>query len=166
MDFLELVKKRYSTRSYLDKPVEKEKLDYIIECARLAPSAVNLQPWHFKVLTAGNGLSEIKECYKREWINTAPCIIVVCTNHKESWHRRADNKDFADVDAAIATEHICLAATELGLGCCWVCNFNAEQCSAKLGLEEEVEPIALIPIGYPADLPNEKKRKSTTDILF
>ena len=73
---------------------------------------------------------------------------MACTNHEESWHRRADNKDPADIDIAIAVEHLCLAATEQGLGTCWVCNFDASQCSTVLGLPEYIEPAVLIPVGY------------------
>ena len=111
MNFLELVKARYSARKYAGRSVEIEKLEYIMECVRLAPSAVNFQPWRFKIVTDEPTLKALQQCYKREWLATAPCIIVACTNHEESWHRRADNKDHADIDIAIAVEHLCLAAT-------------------------------------------------------
>ena len=113
MNFLELVKARYSARKYAGRSVEIEKLEYIMECVRLAPSAVNFQPWRFKIVTDEPTLKALQQCYKREWLATAPCIIVACTNHEESWHRRADNKDHADIDIAIAVEHLCLAAMAL-----------------------------------------------------
>ena len=121
MNFLDLVKARYSSRKYEARPVEAEKLDYIMECVRLAPSAVNLQPWRFRIVTDQETIAQLQTCYKRDWLSTAPCIIIACANHEESWHRRADNKDHADIDIAIAVEHICLAATEQGLATCWVC---------------------------------------------
>ena len=127
MNFLELVKARYSARKYANRPVEAEKLDYIMECVRFAPSAVNFQPWRFRIVTDEAVLKALYSCYKREWLATAPCIIVACVDHNESWHRRADNKDHADIDIAIAVEHLCLAAAEQGLGTCWVCNFDAPQ---------------------------------------
>ena len=105
-------------------------------------------------------------CYKREWLATAPCIIVACVNHNESWHRRADNKDHADIDIAIAVEHLCLAAAEQGLGTCWVCNFDTPRCSEVLGLPENLEPAVLIPVGYAEDEPTEKKRKPLNEILL
>lgn len=117
MNFLELVKARYSARKYANRPVEAEKLDYIMECVRFAPSAVNFQPWRFRIVTDEAVLKALYSCYKREWLATAPCIIVACVDHNESWHRRADNKDHADIDIAIAVEHLCLAAAEQGL---WV----------------------------------------------
>lgn len=166
MNFLELVKARYSARKYADRPVEAEKLAYIMECVRLAPSAVNFQPWRFRVVTEEPALKAVRQCYGREWIATAPCIIVACADHGESWHRRSDNKDHADIDIAIAVEHLCLAAAEQGLGTCWVCNFDALQCSKALGLEENIEPVVLIPIGYAEDERTEKKRKALDEILF
>ena len=166
MKFLELVKARYSARQYSNRPIETAKLNYIMECVRLAPSAVNFQPWRFRIVTDITTLKTLQQCYKREWIATAPCIIVACADHSESWHRRADNKDHADIDIAIAVEHLCLAATEQGLGTCWVCNFDVTQCSEALGLTAHLEPVALIPIGYPSAQAAEKKRKEQNEILF
>ena len=116
MNFLDLVKARCSVRSYEPRPVEQEKLDYILECVRLAPSAVNFQPWRFAVVTDPERLAALKTAYPREWIQTAPCIIVACGNHEEAWHRKPDGKDHTDVDVSIAVEHLCLAAAEQGLG--------------------------------------------------
>lgn len=165
MDFLELVKKRYSVRSYEEREIEKEKMDYVMECVRLAPSAVNFQPWHFYVVTQKEQLEKLMGTYKREWIQTAPCIIVACVNHDEAWHRRADNKDHSDVDISIAVEHLCLAAAEQGLGTCWVCNFDAKACSELMNLPANIEPVALIPIGYTSEFESpEKKRKNMEEI--
>ena len=166
MNFLELVKLRYSSRYYSDKLPEKEKLNYIMECVRYAPSAVNFQPWSFKIVTDKSELDNLYSCYKREWIKTAPCIIVACGNHEESWHRRSDNKDHADIDVAIAVEHLCLAATEQGLATCWVCNFDVTLCRQLLSLPVHLEPIALIPIGYALDDMPEKKRKNIDDVII
>lgn len=167
MNFLELVKMRYSVRSYEERPIEQDKLDYIMECVRLAPSAVNFQPWKFRVVTDKKLLDALKSVYPREWIKTAPCIIVACGDHSEAWHRKLDNKDHTDVDVAIAVEHLCLAAAEQGLGTCWVCNFDVPRCKELMDLPEQVEPIALIPIGYISETDvAEKKRKPLQEILF
>lgn len=165
MNFLELVKKRHSVRSYQNRPVEVEKMEYVMECVRLAPSAVNFQPWYFKIITDPEALKEIKTAYVREWFQTAPCVIVACADHSKSWHRQSDGKDHADVDVAIAVEHLCLAAAEQGLGTCWVCNFDVARCKEVLHLPETIQPVALVPIGYPVneDVP-EKKRKSLEEI--
>lgn len=81
MNFLELVKARYSVRNYEERPIEQNKLDYIMEYVRLAPSAVNFQPWKFAVITEKKLLEALKSAYPREWIKTAPCIIVACGDH-------------------------------------------------------------------------------------
>lgn len=165
MSFLELAKKRYSVKSYLDRPVEKEKLLQVLEAARIAPSAVNKQPWNFIVVTNENTKNKIAETYPREWFKTAPAVIVVCGDHSKSWKRK-DGKDHCNIDVAIAIDHMTLAATDLGLGTCWVCAFDAKQCHKILGLPENLEVIALIPIGYPADTaPENKNRMDISEIV-
>ena len=166
MNFLELVKMRHSVRSYQPQQVEKEKLDYIMECVRLAPSAVNYQPWHFYIIDQPEQLSAIKTAYPREWMQSAPCIIVACTDHNESWHRKIDNKDHADIDIAIAVEHLCLAAAEQGLGTCWVCNFDPSVCREVLSLEDHIEPTVMIPIGYAEEGTAAEKKRKTMEEIF
>ncbi|MDK2820730.1 MAG: hypothetical protein PWP31_695 [Clostridia bacterium] len=168
MSFLDLAKKRYSVRSYQDKPVEKEKLLQVLEAARIAPSAVNFQPWQFVVVQDEELKNKITTTYAKDWIKQAPVIIVVCGDHKKSW-RRADGKDHCDIDIAIAIDHMTLAAADLGLGTCWVCMFNAMECSKILRLPSNIEPIALLPIGYPADQVDinrhDTKRKKLEEIV-
>ena len=164
---LSLSERRYSVRSFTEQAVPDDLLNYVLEVARLAPSAVNFQPWSFIVVRDAALLERLAAVYSREWFRSAPACIVVCGHHQESWHRRSDGKDHCDIDVAIATEHICLAATEVGLGTCWVCNFDAGACREVLGLPDEVEPIVLLPIGYPADAEiSEKKRKALEDIVI
>ncbi|MGB4432042.1 MAG: nitroreductase family protein, partial [Limnochordia bacterium] len=150
--FFDLVAQRYSVRTFSQEPVEKDKILQILEAARLAPSAVNYQPWRFIVATDEDLKAEICQAYRGEWLRNAPVIIVACADHEQSWKRR-DGKDHCDVDIAIAVDHLILAATELGLGTCWVCAFDAERLHAILDLPEHVEPIVLIPLGYPGEGP-------------
>lgn len=165
MKFLDLVKARYSVRSYTNQPVEAEKLDYVMECVRLAPSAVNFQPWKFLIVESSEAKAKLCQCYTREWFATAPLYIVACADHNQSWKRRHEGKDHADVDVSIAVEHLCLAAAEQGLGTCWVCAFDAALCKNLLHLPEHMEPVVLIPLGYPADEAKEKNRKAMDDIV-
>lgn len=170
MNLLELMKKRCSIRQYdASAPVEPEKLDYLLEAMRLAPSAVNFQPWYFLVIDDADGCGRVRECYPRDWFASAPLYIVVCADHSQSWKRASDGKDHADIDAAIATEHLCLAAAEQGLGTCWVCNFDVTRCKRNFRLPEQVEPVALVPVGYPlaAAMFDEapKKRKPLSEIV-
>lgn len=164
MNFLELVKQRYSCRNYEARQVEQEKLNYILECVRLAPSAVNKQPWRFRVITNDEQRAQVQQCYNRDWINTAPMYIIASVLHDEEWVRR-DGKHHGDIDIAIAVEHLCLAATEQGLATCWVCNFDAALCKQLFALPENEEPAVIIPLGYAADELTEKKRKPLENIL-
>lgn len=170
MKVIDLIKKRCSIREYANIPIEQEKLDYIFEAARLAPSACNLQPWRFVIIQSAEGKEKIRSCYERDWFKTAPLYILICGDHTESWKRNADNKDHADIDIAIATEHICLAATELSLGTCWVCHFDTKRCIELFNIPENIEPIVIIPIGYPANSnlfdSTPKKRKSIEEIIL
>ncbi len=168
MDFLKLAKQRYSCRKYKDKDVEDDKLNMILEAGRIAPSANNSQPWIFVVVKDSN-VENLRKCYHRDWFDTAPMYIVLCANHKQSWKRR-DKKDHADVDVSIATDHMTLAATSLGLATCWVCNFDKEKVTETLSLTADYEPIAILPLGYPDDKMNEdrhdKQRKPIENIVF
>ncbi|HHV60651.1 MAG TPA: nitroreductase [Clostridiaceae bacterium] len=165
MSFIDLARKRYSVRNYKDKPVEKEKILQVIEAARYSPSAVNYQPRHFIVVTTEEMKNRISETYPRDWFRKAPAIIVVCGDHSTSWKRK-DGKDHCDIDAAIAIDHLTLAAADIGLGTCWVCAFDAAKCHQVLGLPDHLEVVALLPIGYTADdeIP-QKKRKSLDEIV-
>ena len=164
MNFLELVKNRFSCRGYQALDVEKEKVDYIMECVRLAPSAVNKQPWHFYVVDKEEDKEKLRQCYDRNWFNTAPMYIIATILHDEEWVR-ADGKHHGDIDIAIAVEHLCLAATEQGLATCWVCNFNAALCQKLFTFADNEEPAVVIPLGYPAKELKPKDRKAMDDIL-
>jgi nitroreductase len=164
MDFLELVSRRYSCRGYQPMAVEQAKLDYVMECVRLAPSAVNRQPWRFRIVSSDADRARLQQCYSREWFATAPVYVIASILHDEEWVR-GDGKPHGNIDIAIAVEHLCLAATEQGLGSCWVCNFDAELCKKLFSLADNEEPAVLIPLGYAADEPKEKKRKPMGDIV-
>ncbi len=169
MDFKDIISTRCSIRNYAPEVPSKEILEQVLEAARIAPSAVNFQPWHFTVVVTEQQLKELHKCYHRDWFDTCPACIVVSGNHEEAWHRQADNKDHTDIDVAIAIDHLVLQATDLGLGTCWVCNFDVAKVRELLALPAYMEPIALVPIGYPADniemLPQVKKRKNLDDIV-
>lgn len=166
MTFKELSEQRYSVRSYTDEPVSEEQLSYILECARLAPSAVNFQPWHFYIVTKDADRKKLHACYDREWFKTAPMYIICCILHDEEWVRKSDGKPHGNIDIAIATEHICMAATEQGLGTCWVCNFDAAMCRQSFNLPENEEPAVLIPLGHPApDAACKPKNRKAMDSI-
>lgn len=165
MNFKELVERRFSVRKYEPREVEREKLEYVLECARLAPSACNRQPWRFVVVRDRAMLRRLGGCYDREWFATAPVCIVACAADGEAWHRASDGKNHADIDVAIAVEHICLAAAEQGLGTCWICNFDCVKCDELLALPEGVRSVAMIPLGYPALAATAKSRKAPEAVV-
>lgn len=136
MDFKEICKARYSVRAYKPDAIPAETMEYIKECTRLAPSAVNKQPWKFILFTGEDDRARMQQCYDKEWFREAPAYILVCENHGAAWTRRYDEKNHADIDVAIAIEHLCLAAAEQGLGTCWVCNFRVQLCQELFKLPE------------------------------
>ena len=165
MEFSKLIAGRYSARSYTNQPVDRSLILEILETARLAPSACNYQPWHFVVINEPNNITDFQEVYPRNWFREAPVCIVICSDHSQSWKRMSDGKDFADVDVAIVTDHLILKATELGLGTCWVCNFNVTLVRKKLRLPDHIEPMVLIPIGYPNSEAPAKIRKPLSEMV-
>jgi nitroreductase len=166
MRFSQLITRRYSVRNYKSTPVENHKLEQVLGAARLAPSAVNFQPWHFIVVTQPENLAKIHLTYHREWFRTAPVIIIACADHSLSWKRSFDGKDSAEIDVAIAVDHMMLQAADLGLGTCWVCNFDTQRCAEALKLPGHIEPVVLVPLGYPEneEIP-QKKRKLLEEII-
>lgn len=167
MKFKSLVESRYSVRSYTSEPVSDEALSYVLDCARLAPSAVNFQPWHFYVISSPDARARLSQCYNREWFTTAPCYVLITACHDQEWVRKSDEKAHGDIDVAIAAEHICLAAAEIGLGTCWVCNFDAPLCSELFKLPVNESPVVILPLGHPApdSEAKPKNRKAVEDIV-
>ncbi len=164
-DFLDLCRQRHSVRSYSDTPVPESAIDYLRECVRLAPSAVNFQPWKFFLVRGEDVRRRLCSCYEREWFAQAPLYVVACRVTAEAWVRPSDNKPHGDIDVAIAVEHLCLAAAEQGLGSCWVCNFDTARCREAIHLPEGLEPVAIVPIGYPGkETAAPKKRKAAGEI--
>ncbi len=164
MDFYELIQQRYSVRSYRPDPVSDEKLQQVLEAAQLAPSAANRQPFRLIVVKTEGREQELRLIYGRDWFVQAPYVIGICTVPAEAW-RRADGKNYADVDATIAMDHLVLAAAEIGLGTCWVGAFDAKAAREVLGLPAGVEPIAFTPLGLPADQARPKKRRDLADLV-
>lgn len=164
MDFIELINKRYSVRAYQSKPVEKEKLQKVLEAAALAPTAANKQPFRFFVIHTQGRESELKRICGREWFCKAPLVICACSVISEAW-TRMDGKNYADVDTTIAMDHLILAAADQGLGTCWVAAFDPSAAREFLRLSKDEEPVAFTPLGYPADELKPKKRKALSSFV-
>ncbi len=148
MELYDVIRLRKSIRSYdTNKPVEEEKLRYILECAQLAPSWMNKQCWHFIVVTNRELILEIaKTDIINRWIKQAPVIIVACADPHLSGSR--NGIDYYIADTAIAMEHLILAATDVGLSTCWIGAFNEKKIKELLGIPPRIRVVALTPVGY------------------
>jgi len=145
LDVFETFQKRKSVRSYVQTPVPDEVLVKVLDAARLAPSAGNIQPWHFIIVRDEEKRTRIaKGCRYGRFLDESPVVIVACGDRKASprWYI---------VDTSIALEHVVLAATALGLGTCWIGMFNKEDIRETLKLPENFEIIALMALGYPGE---------------
>ncbi len=150
MEFAEIIKARISIRGYSDKPVEDEKITYVLDCARRAPSWENTQCWRFIVITNKDTITALtKTNLFNPWLKTAPVVIVACADPTDSGTH--NSIDYYTVDVAIAMEHLILAATDAGLGTCWVNGFDEEKIKKLLEIPKRIRVIALTPLGYPAD---------------
>jgi nitroreductase len=165
MTFLEIVKKRFSVRNYSPEPVEEEKLLKIFEAAKWAPSACNNQPCYSIIITDNAKKQLMRPAYNRDWFINAPVIIAVCVDMESAWCRN-DGTCYGYVDAAIVMDHITLAATELGLGTCWIGAFKRDEVKKALSLPDNVEPVVMTPLGYTNQEPTERNRKSIEETVF
>lgn len=165
MQFLELARKRYSVRAYKPDPVEDEKLQQVLEAAVLAPTPTNSQPFQLIVIHTAGKEAELNGIYNRPWFVQAPLVICAVGIPSQAWIRPRDGRNYLDVGVAIVFDHLILAATDLGLGTCWVAQFERDVARKVLGLPKDAEPILFTPLGYPADQPKEKRRKPVTELV-
>src|SRR5512140_1228548 len=141
MEYADLIAARYSVRAYRPDTVEDEKLQIILEAARLAPTAANRQPIQLVVMHTAGREQEIGKIYRRSWFVQAPLVIAICAISSLAWVRESDRFNARLIDAAIVADHFILAATNLGLGTCWIAAFNVEAARAVLQLPDEAEPV-------------------------
>lgn len=164
MGFSELIRARYSVRAYKPDPVEEDKLQQVLEAARLAPTAANRQPFRIIVIHTAGREAELKRVYNRGWFVQAPLVLCACGIPAENWVRM-DGKNYNDVDVTIAMDHLILAAADIGLGTCWIAAFDPAAAREVLNLPDGVEPVAFTPLGYPADGPRPKSRKPLESLV-
>jgi nitroreductase len=155
LKFEEVLVKRRSIRKYKNTPVLKEKIIKILEAARIAPSASHRQPWHFIVV---ENKETIRKLAKQKWAE-APVMIIGLADMEAS-------PNWCQNDLGIALEHIVLAATDLGLGTCWMGQTGREDMiRGLLGIPDHYKVVAVVPIGEPDEMPAPKERKSLDDIV-
>lgn len=161
MNFLEIAKSRYSVRDYTSQKVEQEKLDKILYAAHVAPTAANLQPVRLIIVQEDEGLNKIGKAAN---LYGAPLAIIVCSDHSKAWTRPFDRKQTVDIDASILTDHMMMEATELGLGSVWVCYFKPDVIKQEFQLQDTLEPINILAIGYSNESPADPERHATQRI--
>ena len=164
MEFYEVIKCRRSMRGFFDKEIPDAALERIGEAVALAPSACNRQPLRFEVVLNSELRKKICEIYPQPWLAQAPAIVVALGDY-DSWWKRLDGTPATDIDVAIAMEHLVLAATAEGLGCCWVCAFDVDKMSAALAVKKPWRVVAISPLGYANVPPRDLKRKEKSEIF-
>ena len=164
MDVFEAIEKRYSVRGFKPDPVEDEKLTRVLEAARRAPTAANRQPFRMIVAHTAGREEAIARVYGRSWLLQAPLVIAFVAVPAEAW-RRMDDKPYDEVDATIAMDHLVLAATALGLGTCWIAAFDPAAAREVFGLPDDVELVALTPLGYPDKASADTPRKPLEELV-
>ncbi len=169
MDFYELVRGRESIRSYdPQRQVDKETLYRILEAGRLAPSAVNYQPWRFLVISSGEMLAKVRSCYGRDWFSDAPHILVAVGLKDEAWVRQKDGYNSLETDLTIAMDHMILAAEYEGVATCWVGAYDPYMLREVLELKKNEIVYSITPLGYPKqgfEKKGSKKRKPLEEIV-
>ncbi|MDR2615423.1 MAG: nitroreductase family protein [Oscillospiraceae bacterium] len=157
------IAERRSVRSYTSAPVEEDKLLAVLEAGRLAPSAKNQQNWRFILVRDPEKLKLLFEAAdKQRSVEEAPAAIVVCAT--DSYTMLCGERT-APIDTSIALSFMLLRAHELGLGTCWLGRFRADDVKSALGIPENVEVVAVTPIGYPAETPEARPRKPFSEVV-
>lgn len=163
MDVFETISKRYSCRAYEDKLINQEKLDRVLEAARLAPSANNLQDWRFVVVTDAETRAKLAEAANnQQFVATAGAVLVACS---VSDHVMRCGQAIGPIDVSIALEHIALQAVAEGLATCWIGSFYPDKVRSVLGIPNDVAVIELMTIGYPAYRQRPAMRKPIKRIV-
>ena len=145
---LEAIEKRYSVRHYMDQPVEEDKLAEVLEAARLAPSGSNLQPWKLVVVRDRATIrSMVHAIGGQQFVEQAPVLIVACMNGVG--YNIGHRYDGAVIDITIALDHVTLQAASMGLGTCWLGNYDGNEVRALLGIPPENPVVAILALGYP-----------------
>lgn len=149
MDFRTLSAERYSLRKFSERPVEQEKLALVLEAGRNAPTAHNLQPQRILVLESAQALEKADGCTGAHF--HPPVMLVVAYDPQAAWKREDDGKNHGEIDAAIAATQMMLQAADLGLGTTYVGMFDPEKLRSAFPELAGLTPIALLPLGYPAE---------------
>jgi nitroreductase len=163
---MDIIEERKSIRSFKPQEVEEEKLNYILNAFRKAPSAKNLQPWKLVVVKDKKIIKDLAiACNDQTFLEEAPIIITACAKEDEAYGVMGGYMNSYSIDIGIALEHLILAAAEQGLGTCWIGAFKEKLVKDILSIPEDVRVVALTPVGYPAAEGDERGRKPLSKIV-
>jgi len=169
MEFSDLIASRESIRNYdPSRPVPEGVLKRILDAGRIAPSACNLQPWKFLLVSSPAMLVKVRDCYDRTWFRDAPHVVVVVGLKDQAWIRSYDKYNSVETDAAIALTHIILAAENEGVGTCWIAHFDPAKLRKALDLTPDQEIYGITPLGYQKSgfrKSGDKKRKDFSEVV-
>lgn len=164
----EAIKGRRSIRAYTSEPVSDEEIEKLIDAARFAPSAGNIQPWHFIVVKDAKNKQKLAiAALDQSFIEEASVVIVVCADETQSSQGYSSRGTtlYCIQDTAAATENILLAACALGLGTCWIGAFREELVKKALGAPPNIRPVAIVPVGHAAEKPETRSKKVLKEII-
>jgi nitroreductase len=167
LDVLEAIKERRSVRAYTDEEVSESDVERLIEAARWAPSAGNIQPWAFVVVKDVETKRKLSSATLQTLIQEAPVVIVVCADliRSSSGYGNRGVHLYSLQDTAAATENILLAAQELGLATCWVGAFRENEVAKAVKAPRNLRPVAMVAVGYPAERPAAPQKRSFDEIV-
>jgi nitroreductase len=168
MDVYEAIKGRRSVRAFKSDDVSPEIVEKLIDAARQAPSAGNIQPWEFIVVRESEIKRSLVEAASGQtFIEEAPVVIVVCANENRSsqGYGVRGKTLYCLQDTAAATQNLLLFAYSMGLGTCWVGAFREEEARKALRIPSGIRPVAIIPVGYPAEAPQPRSRRAINLIV-
>lgn len=163
MEFYDILKNRYSCRSFTDKEISDEIIDKIIEAGILSPTAVNFQPEKIYVIKSEDMLLKLKEATKYTF--DAKVIFAIGYDTNISWKRKSDGVEFGPIDATIVTTNMMNMAYSLGLGSCFVCSMHQDRVEEILNLPKNIKILSLLPVGYPNEFKDNKNRKNKEEIV-
>ncbi|MBN1459980.1 MAG: nitroreductase family protein [Armatimonadetes bacterium] len=162
MELMDVIGQRRSIRKYRPDPVPQAKIDRVLEAARLAPSWANGQCCSFVVVTDPKVKRRLAES-GNDWVEHAPCLVVACADPQRSGTK--GDQSYYLLDVGIAMEHVVLAATDLGLGTCWIGWFDEHKARSALGAPKDKRVVAFTPLGYPDESPEPRPRKSLGELV-
>lgn len=143
--FLSLAKRRFSVRKYKDMPVEPEKINTILEAGRVAPTGANLQPYKIILVKSKDGIEALS---KGANIYGAAAAFIICSDTVKAFKRPYDGKSMSDIDASIVTDHMMLAAADLGLGSVWITYFDPQVIRKEFSIPDNFEPVNILAVGH------------------